>query len=115
GETGKKHLDLLRELMPGVARIGVVAVDASSGRVEAGTVVRVAQALGLAAQRLDVSRTEDFELAFQAAVDAKLQALVIARDPLTTPASSQLASLAAKYHLPTAGNLARGGTIVAYG
>ena len=96
-----KRLELIKELVPGLARLAVlrnpiVAVHAIFWQE---TEV-AARTLGVALQPLDVRGPEDFEAAFAAATRGNAQALIAFDDPLTVAYRPRIAALAASSHLP---------------
>ena len=96
-----KRLELLKELVPELARVAVlrnpiVAVHATFWReTEA-----AARMLGVALQPLDVRGPEDFEAAFTAATRGNAQALIAFDDGLTLAHRSRIVALAASSRLP---------------
>jgi putative tryptophan/tyrosine transport system substrate-binding protein len=96
-----KRLQLLTELVPGVARVAVlrnpiVEVHATFWR-EAEVAART---FGVALQPLDVRGPEDFEAAFAAATRGNAQALIAFDDAGTLVHRRRLVALAASSRLP---------------
>jgi len=96
-----KRVQLLKEFVPGLARIAVlrnptVAVHATFWHE---TEV-AAQTLGLALQPLDVRGPDDFEAAFASAKRGNAQALVALDDALTVAYRPRIVALAASSRLP---------------
>jgi len=96
-----KRLQLLKELVPGLARLAVfrnptVEIHATFWRE---TEV-AARTLGLALQPLDVRGPEDFDVAFAAATRGNAQALITFDDALTNSHRPRIVALAASSHLP---------------
>jgi putative ABC transport system substrate-binding protein len=98
----QKRLGILKETLPGARRIAMILHpdnligpplwrDAQTG----------ARRLGLRLQRLEIRTRDDLRRAFQAAVNAKADALVPLADPLNTVLTRDILELAAKYRLPT--------------
>ena len=79
-----KRLELLKEVVPGLARVGVLRNPlAHSDPIHwKGTEV-AAQRLGVALEALAVRRPEDFEAAFATAKQRNAQALLVFDDALT--------------------------------
>jgi putative ABC transport system substrate-binding protein len=96
-----KRLQLLTELVPGLARVAVlrnptVAVHATFWQ---DTEVAARQ-LGVTLQPLDVRGPEDFEAAFAADTRGNAQALFAFDDPLTITHRPRIVALAASSRLP---------------
>ncbi len=96
-----KRLQLLKELVPGLARLAVlrnpiVAVHAIFWQE---TEV-AARKLGVALQPLEVRGPEDFEAAFAAATRGNAQALIALDDALTLAHRPRIVALAASSRLP---------------
>jgi putative ABC transport system substrate-binding protein len=74
----------LKELVPGLARVGVLKnpTDPSHPTLWKETEV-AAQRLGVALEALEVRRPEDFDAAFATAKQRNAQALLALDDPLT--------------------------------
>jgi putative tryptophan/tyrosine transport system substrate-binding protein len=102
-ELSGKRLELLKEIVPGTSRVGVLwdADDpgAASGfkEYEAAT-----PALKIQLQSLDVrGQNPDLEGAFQAAVKGRASALITVRNPLLLGYPKRIADLAKKKRLPS--------------
>jgi len=102
-QLGGKRLELLKEIVPGLAR---VAVFWNPPNPAYGPIFRELEAaaptLGLKLQRLEVRVPGDFVGAFEAATRQRAGALIAPADPLTANRPKMVADLALKYRLPTA-------------
>jgi putative tryptophan/tyrosine transport system substrate-binding protein len=100
-ETIGKQLELLKTVIPGLTRVGVVVNPANPVY---GPVLRdseaPARALGLQLEVVGVQRAEDFEPAFQAAIKRHVGGLVILRDAVLLANQVRLLTLAATTRLP---------------
>jgi putative ABC transport system substrate-binding protein len=98
-ELSGKRLELLREVMPNVARIGVLleshATDFKDYEAAARTMKLQLQFLRLTAPN------PDFDEAFQAAAKAQVSALVTISGGLTISYAKRIAELAIKHRLPS--------------
>ena len=113
-QTIAKHLDFLRQLLPGVSEVAVLSsLDLVTDAVQIKSIEATGQALGITVQTIKIDRTEEVETAFQTAVNAKLGAFIIPTGPLLSRA--ELAELAVKYRLPTVGNSPTKRTVIGYG
>jgi putative ABC transport system substrate-binding protein len=97
-----KRLELLRETLPRMTRVGVLTNlgNPSSVLVWKET-QKIARSLGIQAQLLDVRKPEDLASAFQAASKEHAAAIVITGDTVTQANPAAITQLAIKHHLPT--------------
>jgi len=100
-EIVAKRLELLKELVPGLARVGVLKnpMEPSHPAIWKETEV-AAQRLGVALEALEVRRPEDFEAAFATAKQRNAQALLALGDSLTYTYRPRITALAASSRLP---------------
>jgi putative ABC transport system substrate-binding protein len=120
GELVAKRLELLRELVPGTARMAVlvnpgeaVITETTVKEVEA-----VARALGLQIKVFNVSTVREIDAAFATFVRERPDALFVAGDPFMASRRVQLAQLATFYRLPATYALrdyAEAGGLMSYG
>ncbi len=100
-QLGGKRLELLKEIVPGFAR---VAVFWNPPNPAYGPILKELEAeapmLGLKLQRLEVRVPGDFEGAFEAATRQRAGALIAPGDPLVANRPKVVADLALKYRLP---------------
>ena len=100
-ELTPKRLELLKEAIPGLARVAVLWNPGWPGAVTVWRDTQVAaKALGLELHSLEVRRREELEGAFRAASAARAGALLTLRNPLLVVNRRQLAVLAAQTRLP---------------
>jgi ABC-type uncharacterized transport system substrate-binding protein len=118
-DLSAKRVELLREIVPGVARITVLM---NMGNPALGPqweeTERAAQLLGIQVQLFDVRQAEDFERAFEAAVKQRADALVVAQDGLTQANGKHIVGLAVKHRLPaiySASEYVDDGGLISYG
>jgi len=96
-----KRLELLKELVPGLARIGVLRNSLVPGHPILWKETEVAaQRLGVALEALELRGPEDFGAAFATAKQRNAQALLDFGDPLTFTYRSRITALAASSRLP---------------
>jgi putative ABC transport system substrate-binding protein len=96
-----KRLELLREVVPGLRRLAIMAnVDNPSVMLDMREVQATAGALGLEAAVSEIRRAADIAPAMEALKD-RAQALYVAGDPLVTTNRVQIAILALGGRLPT--------------
>ena len=94
-----KRLELLREALPGVARVAVFWDSSSARQLEA--VEAGARALGLELERIELSGSYDFAAAFSTARKRKAQAVVLLFSPMFSQERARIASLAVESGMPT--------------
>ena len=96
-----KRLELLREVVPGLGRLGVMANTAAPGAViDMGEVQAMANKLGLKVATLEVRRMEDIAPVIEARKD-DVDALYVCADPLMTTNRIRINTLALSARLPT--------------
>jgi putative ABC transport system substrate-binding protein len=96
-----KRLELLREVVPALQRLAILANVGYSGSViEMGEVELAAHALGLEVIRSEIRRAGDIALAFEA-LKVRAQALFVVASPLTNTNQVRINALAAAARLPT--------------
>src|SRR5262245_19494470 len=96
-----KRLQLLKEVVPGLARIGVLRNPLHPADPILWKETEVAaQTLGVALEGLEVRGPEDFEAAFATAKQRNAQALLAFDNTVTFTYRSRITALAASSHLP---------------
>jgi putative tryptophan/tyrosine transport system substrate-binding protein len=119
-EIGGKSLGLLRELLPAVARIGMLVNPNNSAGMQT-WMSDVAQAVSAAGLEIDLIKARDgreIEDAFAALVQNKPDALLVMTDPIYFLRRIQLATLAARHAIPAVYGLrefADAGGLMSYG
>ena len=96
-----KRLELLREIVPGLRHLAIMAnVDNPSVVLDISEVQMAARGLGLEISTSEIRRTEDIAPAIEVA-RGKVEALYVAGDPLVTTNRTRVAFLAVGAQLPT--------------
>jgi putative ABC transport system substrate-binding protein len=118
-ELAGKRLELLREILPKLARVAVLW-DAANPYTTIGfkETQSAARTLGVEAQSLEVRSPDDFDRAFEAARQQHPDALVTVDDPLTITYLKLIIDFAAGQRLPSIHELkefAAAGGLVSYG
>jgi putative ABC transport system substrate-binding protein len=119
-ELAAKRLELLRELVPGAARIAVL-VNPANAAITEGTVLAVetaARAMGLKIQVLNANTNREIDAVFARFVTERPDALFISSGPFFTTRRLQLTQWAARHALPAiyAGReYAVAGGLISYG
>jgi putative ABC transport system substrate-binding protein len=102
-ELAAKQLELLRELVPAAARIGVLVNPANARLTETtvSEVERAARAMGLQIRIFPVSTSREIDAAFATFAGERPDALFIGEDPFLNARRVQLALLAGRHAMPT--------------
>jgi len=101
GETHGKRLELLKEIIPRLSRVGFLWSPTSP--VAAGNLKEtetVARHLRVGIQSLEVKTSDDIEGAFQAATNKRAEALLVDGSGFFTAHEKQIINLATKHRLP---------------
>ena len=101
-----KRLELLKEVIPTISRVGVLTVAGPPPTGVSTALVEyeaAARALRIPIQSLQVVRgpNPDLERAFREAVKGRVNALITARNQVLTPHTKKIADLALKNRLPS--------------
>jgi len=100
-DLSAKRVELLREMVPGAARIAVLLNMSNAAAPPAWKETeRAARSMGVQVQLFDVRRAEDFERAFEAAVKQRANALVVGQDGLIQTNGKHIVELAVMHRLP---------------
>jgi putative ABC transport system substrate-binding protein len=120
GELTAKRLELLRELVPGAARVAVLVNPANPTVTE--TTLRemesAARAMGLQLHVLNASTSREINTAFATFVSERPDALFVGLDPFLNSRRVQLVNLASRHALPATfsnRDMAEVGGLMSYG
>jgi putative tryptophan/tyrosine transport system substrate-binding protein len=101
GLSGKR-LELLKEAIPGISRVGIVWNPENPSSVSGfKETQKAALTMAMQLQSVEVRAAENFEDAFQAAGKGRARALTVVSDSLMFNNRRRLLDLAAKHRLPT--------------
>jgi ABC-type uncharacterized transport system substrate-binding protein len=96
-----KRLELLREVVPRLNRLAVMASAGSpAAMLEIGEAQTAARTLGLETATFEIRRAEDFAVAFEM-MKSHAQGLYVATDPFVTAHRVRINTLALSMRLPT--------------
>jgi putative ABC transport system substrate-binding protein len=112
-----KWIELLRELMPQLARIALVW-DQRTGRVQVDEIGATAARLNIRVDLLEIKERGDYAGAFATARDRGVGAVIIASSPLVPASAKQLAELSLRHRLPAItmfSEFPRTGGLISYG
>src|SRR5262245_57842958 len=100
-DTAGKRLEILREILPGLRRLAILAnIGFPDSVAEMSSVQAAARALGLAVDNLEIRRGEDIAPAFEA-LKSGADALYVCGDALVNINRVRINTLAATLRLPT--------------
>jgi putative ABC transport system substrate-binding protein len=101
-ELGNKRLEMLKEIVPGVARIAVlVNPENPVSQVAYNDAQSAARVHGITLQPLELRTEDDWDRARSTLVSRRTQAIWIFDDPVTLQYSRQIADFAVRRKLPT--------------
>jgi putative tryptophan/tyrosine transport system substrate-binding protein len=114
-----KRLEILKEAVPKVSRVGVLASPAHAGEQrELRETQSTAKALGITLQYNQVNDTANVTAAFDAILKENADALLVFPDPVTNGHRTQIAEFAVKHRLPSMfgrRELVEAGGLMSYG
>jgi putative ABC transport system substrate-binding protein len=114
-----KQIELLRQLVPRVAMVGLlVKPDSPSAPPQIANLGETARTIGQAVEIINASTEADFEPAIAGFARRTNAAMIVGVDPYFDSRASRLTELAARYALPTIYNLREyvdAGGLVGYG
>ena len=100
-DLASKRIELLREVVPGLRRVAIMAnIGAPVAMLEANEAEVAALTLGLQSTRLEIRRAEDITTAFES-LKGRAEALHLASDQLLNNNRLQINTLALAARLPT--------------
>jgi putative ABC transport system substrate-binding protein len=99
-ELSGKHLQILKEIIPGTSRVAVLGNPDING-TQIRELERVARPLALQIRAVDVKNATDLNDAFDTAKDWRADALIVLSNPLSLAYRTQIGIFAEKARLPT--------------
>jgi putative tryptophan/tyrosine transport system substrate-binding protein len=118
-DLGGKRLEILKDTIPGLARVAIIGTSTTPGNTQAlADVERAASTLALGFQVLDVLSPQDIETAFKAAMDSHAGAVLVLASPYLLSNRTQVADIAIKGRIPTmyyTSDYVRDGGLMSYG
>lgn len=119
GAVVAKQLELLTQIVPGIARIAVLRNPGNVSLIpQAKGAEAAARALGLQLQFFDVRSVDDFDAAFTGMAAARAAGLLVLADPLFLTQGKPIAELAIRHRLPAVtarSEIADAGIMFTYG
>ena len=118
-EQSAKRLELIKEIMPGLARAAVLwNPNASGHRMQWKEMQPAALKLNISLQSIPVERTDEIAAALRAAEQAAAQAIVTMEDPMIQSRRAVIAEFSIRQKIPVMGefrSMADAGALMAYG
>jgi putative tryptophan/tyrosine transport system substrate-binding protein len=119
-ELVAKRLELVRELVPGAARVAVLVnpANASSAKATVRDAEAAARDIGLQVQMFGASTSREIDDAFTALARERPDALIVSPDPFLSNRRVQLVFLTARHGIPaifTRRDIAEVGGLISYG
>ena len=100
-EIAGKRLELLKEIVPRLSRVAVLGTSTNPGDAQSLKETELAaREFGLRLQHLDVRKREDIDAAFQAAGDARADAVLVLVSVVLNSYRTQVVHLAGKKRFP---------------
>jgi len=116
-EIASKWIQIMRELVPQISRAGLLYdLHLDQTQLKAGEIS--ARKVGIETLRLGIDQPGDFRTAFQRAVDAKVDAVLVHSSPIFVDKAAMIADLAREFRLPSIGLFpiyAKVGGLISYG
>jgi putative ABC transport system substrate-binding protein len=112
-----KRLDVLKETLPQVKRVGVLLNPEAQSQPSLGAMAQGVKALDIELQQYAVRERSDLAGAFQEIAKGRNEAVVMNEDPMLLANATAIAELATQQRLPTVGflEIAKAGGLIAYG
>jgi ABC-type uncharacterized transport system substrate-binding protein len=119
GSLGSKRLEMLHELVPKAATVGLlVNPNNTNSEAESADVQAGARTIGLQIHILEASNNAEVDRAFATLTELKAGALLVNADPLFFFLRNQIVTLAARHAMPTvhyAREFPENGGLISYG
>jgi len=118
-ELAGKRIQLLKELVPSVHRVGVLSLPIAFHRSELSRIETAARSLDIGVRSIEVTQAQDFDRAVRVLAKDGIDALYVQPTAsLTDPHRAQLATLALRHRIPAMGAIAfyaESGFLLSYG
>jgi ABC-type uncharacterized transport system substrate-binding protein len=116
-EIAGKWVQIIKEMLPQIGKVALLYdLHLDQTQVKAGE--NTTRNIGIATLRLGIDQPSEFRSAFQRAVDAKVDAMLVHSSPIFVDRASVIAELASEFRLPSIGLFpvyAKAGGLVSYG
>jgi putative ABC transport system substrate-binding protein len=116
-EIAGKWIQIIREVLPKIGRVALL-YDSHLDQTQLKSGESTARKAGIETLRLGIDQPSDFRGAFQQAVDAKMDAMLVHSSPIFVDQAAVIAELGREFQLPSIGLFpiyARVGGFISYG
>jgi ABC-type uncharacterized transport system substrate-binding protein len=116
-EIAGKWIQIVREVLPQIGRVALL-YDSHLDQTQVKAGESTAQKAGMETLRLGIDQPGDFRGAFQRAVEAKMDAMLVHSSPIFVDQAATIAELAREFRLPSIGLFpiyAKAGGLISYG
>jgi putative ABC transport system substrate-binding protein len=116
-EIAGKWIQTIREILPQVSKVALL-YDTHLDQTQLKSGESMAQKAGIETLRLGIDQPSEFRAAFQRAVDAKVDAVLVHSSPIFVDQAAAIAQLGQEFRLPSVGLFpiyAKVGGLISYG
>lgn len=116
-EIAGKWIQIVREVVPATKRVALL-YDLHLDQTQLKSAETTARNIGIETLRSGINQPDEFQSAFQRAVDAKVDAMLVHSSPIFVDQAAVIAKLAIEFRLPTIGLFpiyAKAGGLFSYG
>jgi putative ABC transport system substrate-binding protein len=116
-EIAGKWIQIIREVLPQIGRVALL-YDSHLDQTQLKSAESTARKAGIETLRLGIDQPSDFRGAFQRAVDAKMDAMLVHSSPIFVDQAAVIAELGREFRLPSIGLFpiyAKVGGLISYG
>ena len=116
-EIAGKWIQIIREIVPRAQKVALL-FDTHLDQTQLKSAETIAGKIGIETLRLGIDKPDEFRSAFQRAIDAKVDAMVVHSSPVFVDHAAPIAELAREFRLPSIGLFpiyAKAGGLISYG
>ena len=116
-EIAGKWIQIIREVVPGITKVALL-YDSRLDQTQVKSGESTAHKIGIETLRLGIDHPGEFRSAFQRAVDAKVDAMLVHSSPIFVDQAAAIADLGREFRLPSIGLFpiyAKAGGLISYG
>jgi putative ABC transport system substrate-binding protein len=116
-EIAGKWIQIIREVVPGITKVALL-YDSRLDQTQVKSGESTAHKIGIETLRLGIDHPSEFRSAFQRAVDAKVDAMLVHSSPIFVDQAAAIADLGREFRLPSIGLFpiyAKAGGLISYG
>lgn len=116
-EIAGKWIEIIREILPRIRKIALL-YDTHLDQTQLKSGENTARSIGIETLRLGIDQPGEFRSAFQSAVEAKVDAMLVHSSPIFVDQAAVIAELSREFRLPSIGLFpiyAKVGGLISYG